>query len=227
MPSRSRKETTAASPAPVGPTRAGTGEKRLRILEAARSVCDRLGYEAATMDAVAAEARVSKGTLYNFFDSKEDLFVATVLQEYDEGELRIAAHVGPSEDPVARLEGLLSAMVESFPVIAGGMMVNLQVWAVVSRDTEARRRMFEDLSARYGRHGEELRATLRAGRDAGRFRADFDVDAAADAVAALFDGFVYRSLFDPEHADAPAVQAAFDTLVRERVLRPAAPETPR
>ncbi|NNL65381.1 MAG: TetR/AcrR family transcriptional regulator [Myxococcales bacterium] len=226
MPSN-RNHAPAGDPVKSDSARAGADEKRLRILEAARAVCGRLGYEAATMDAVAAEARVSKGTLYNHFDGKEDLFASTVLQEYDAGELRIAAHVGPGEDPVARLEGLLSAMVESFPAIAAGMMVNLQVWAVVSRDTEARRRMFEDLSARYARAGEALRATLRAGREAGRFRDDFDVDAVADGVAALFDGFVYRSVFDPENADGRAVAAAFDTLIRERVLRPATPETSR
>jgi AcrR family transcriptional regulator len=212
--------TPPGSPARAAPqgTREGPDRKQRRILEAARRVCAREGYEAATMDAVASEAHVSKGTLYNFFESKEHLFLSTVLQAYEEAEARIAARVGPVESPRARLEGFLEALVESFPQVAAGMMVNLQVWAVVSRDADARTRMFDDLSRRYARSGADLEAALAAGQRAGVFRDDFEPAATAAGLLALFDGFVYRSLFDPERADADALSAALDALIRERVL---------
>ena len=57
-------------------------EKRARILEAALTLCERSGIEGARMDEVAALAQVSKGTLYNFFESKEDLFLATLIDSY-------------------------------------------------------------------------------------------------------------------------------------------------
>jgi AcrR family transcriptional regulator len=209
------------------PFREEPERKRLRILEAARSVCERTGYEAATMDVIAAEARVSKGTLYNFFESKEQLFLSAVLAEHDQADAWIAARVGPSREPRARLEGLLDALVESFPQVARGMMVNLQLWAVVARDPEARSRMFADLEARYRRTGEDLRDTLRAGQRAGQFRADLDVDGLADGLAALFDGLVYRSVFDPANANAETLRAVLDALIRERVRVPEANEEAR
>ena len=209
------------------PTRETADDKRLRILEAARSVCAVSGYEAATMDAVAAEARVSKGTLYNFFDSKEHLFLSTVLQSYDEAQALISARQGPSEDPRARLEVLLDAMVESFPRVAAGMMVNLQVWAVVSRNPAERERMFEDLRQRYEHNARDLVGILEAGRRAGVFRADLDPAACAAGVAAVYDGQVYRSVFDPSHASTETLRRAFDVLIRDRVLIPAAPEEAR
>jgi AcrR family transcriptional regulator len=172
------------------------------------------------MDAVAAEAHVSKGTLYNFFDSKEHLFLSTVLQAYDEAEARVEARVGPAEDPRARLEGYLDALAESFPLVAAGMMVNLQVWAVVSRDPDARTRMFDDLRRRYGRSSGDLGATLSAGQRTGVFRGDFEPAAVAAGLQAVFDGFVYRSVFDPERASEGGLRAALDSLVRERVLTP-------
>ncbi|MBW2312765.1 MAG: TetR/AcrR family transcriptional regulator [Deltaproteobacteria bacterium] len=194
----------------------GPDEKRFRILEAARRVCTREGYEAATMEAIAAEARVSKGTLYNFFESKEHLFLSTVLQSYDEAEARFDG--GPSEDPRVRLDGFLEAMIESFPHVAAGMMVNLQVWAVVSRDADSRTRMFEDLSQRYGRLGADLETTLSAGQRAGVFRPDFAAAAVAAGLLAVLDGYVYRSVFDPGRAGARDLRASFDALIRERVL---------
>ena len=45
-------------------------EKRQRILEAAFQVCEGVGVGRARMEDVAAEAHVSKGTLYNHFESK-------------------------------------------------------------------------------------------------------------------------------------------------------------
>jgi len=214
---RSRPDPDRPRPEPERPAREGPDRKRRRILEAARRVCAREGYEAATMDAVAAEAHVSKGTLYNFFEGKEHLFLSTVLAAYDEAETRVAERVGPAEDPRARVEGFLDALVESFPDVAAGMMVNLQVWAVVSRDAAERRRLFEDLSARYRRTGADLAAALAAGQGTGVFRRDFDPDAVAAGLAAVFDGFVYRSVFDPGRAGPDELRAALDALVRERV----------
>jgi AcrR family transcriptional regulator len=220
MPPNPQRPAQRPAPGPEVPVREGPDQKRQRILEAARRVCARDGYEAATMDAVAAEAHVGKGTLYNFFDSKEHLFLSTVLQSYDEGEARIEARIGPAEDPRARLQGYLEALVDAFEGVAAGMMVNLQVWAVVARDTATRERMFEDLRARYSRSGDDLARTLSAGQRTRVFRDDFDPTAVAAGLLAVFDGFVYRSVFDPEHASADELGAALAGLVRERVLAP-------
>jgi TetR/AcrR family transcriptional regulator, mexJK operon transcriptional repressor len=55
-----------------------------RILEAALTVFARAGYTACTMDAVAAEAGLSKPTLYQYFESKESLFAAMMRGKRDE-----------------------------------------------------------------------------------------------------------------------------------------------
>ncbi len=51
-------------------------ERRAGILAAAEKVFFAKGFAAATMDEVATEAEVSKGTLYLYFKSKDDLFFA-------------------------------------------------------------------------------------------------------------------------------------------------------
>ena len=52
--------------------------KRLALVEAALGVFSRVGFAAAKMDDVAEEAGVSKGTVYLYFDSKEQLFEGMV-----------------------------------------------------------------------------------------------------------------------------------------------------
>jgi len=49
-------------------------ERRREILAAAREVFARRGYRNATLDEIAEKAAYAKGTLYNYFRSKEDLF---------------------------------------------------------------------------------------------------------------------------------------------------------
>lgn len=51
---------------------------RRQILDAARDVFFRDGFMAANLDEVAEKAGVAKGTLYRYFDSKADLYVAVL-----------------------------------------------------------------------------------------------------------------------------------------------------
>ena len=55
--------------------------KRLQIVEGAALVFAESGYDGASMSRIAHHAGVSKGTLYNYFDSKSALFTAFVERE--------------------------------------------------------------------------------------------------------------------------------------------------
>ncbi|CAL9434773.1 hypothetical protein SUDANB121_02139 [Nocardiopsis dassonvillei] len=70
---------TAQDPASSPPT-CGRPAKRTAVLDAARRVFLREGYTRASMDAIAAEAGVSKRTVYNHFGDKEGLFSVIVEQ---------------------------------------------------------------------------------------------------------------------------------------------------
>jgi len=59
-----------------------------QILEGARTVFRAKGFDGASMEVIAREAGVSKGTLYVYFTSKEALFEALILEErYGQAEL--------------------------------------------------------------------------------------------------------------------------------------------
>lgn len=58
-------------------------DRERRILDAALKVFAEAGYSGASMDTVAAEAGLSKPTLYQYFTSKEALFQAMMLGKRD------------------------------------------------------------------------------------------------------------------------------------------------
>ncbi|MGU3400994.1 TetR/AcrR family transcriptional regulator [Brucellaceae bacterium D45D] len=77
--SRSARAGDSVLDGDCGRTRLGAGQdpvKRRQILEGAQNVFLRMGFDAASMNDITREAGVSKGTIYVYFNSKEDLFVA-------------------------------------------------------------------------------------------------------------------------------------------------------
>lgn len=69
-------------------------DRERRILDAALTVFAAMGYSGATMDAVAAEAGLTKPTLYSYFPSKESLFSAMMLDRRD-AMLEVFEHPSP------------------------------------------------------------------------------------------------------------------------------------
>ncbi len=78
------------------------------ILGAAFRVFSAQGYHNATVDDVAREAGVSKGTCYQYFQGKEDIFIATVERTLDTLLAEADAAAGDAVDALMRLgiEGL-------------------------------------------------------------------------------------------------------------------------
>ncbi|HLI84363.1 MAG TPA: TetR/AcrR family transcriptional regulator [Bryobacteraceae bacterium] len=58
-----------------------TERKRFAILDAARTIFSRKGYAETAVDDVAEEAGVAKGTLYLYFKSKEELYLAALVSD--------------------------------------------------------------------------------------------------------------------------------------------------
>jgi TetR/AcrR family transcriptional regulator len=76
-------------------------EHRRQILESAERVFVCKGYHTATVDEIARDAEFAAGTIYNFFESKEDLYIRViekVVREFiDLFESAVAAKKTPTE----------------------------------------------------------------------------------------------------------------------------------
>ena len=75
------------------------GAKRRQIMEGARQVFLNSGFDGASMNDVARAAGVSKGTLYAYFNSKEELFEAIIRAEKSQSAERMCAFLPDHSDP--------------------------------------------------------------------------------------------------------------------------------
>ncbi|MBV9734445.1 MAG: TetR/AcrR family transcriptional regulator [Acidisphaera sp.] len=93
-------------------TEALSPEKRAQILHGAAAVFDQDGYEGASMSRIAAEANVSKGTLYNHFTSKAHLFAAYVEQQCSRKLGHIFETIDGDDDPATTLRSVGTRMTQ-------------------------------------------------------------------------------------------------------------------
>jgi AcrR family transcriptional regulator len=89
--------------------RMAASDRRLAILEAARSAFAEGGFHQTSLDAVAERAGVSKALIYEHFESKRALYEAMLEMHTDELIERVSTAVTAAEEPEDRLLAGLEA----------------------------------------------------------------------------------------------------------------------
>ena len=88
--------------------------QRQEMLAAALDLFSQKGYHNVSMHEIATQSEFAIGTLYNFFQNKEDLYRALVLEQCDKFEAAIAQAMDKPGDEVAKLRHYVRARIERF-----------------------------------------------------------------------------------------------------------------
>ncbi|HEX8903884.1 MAG TPA: TetR/AcrR family transcriptional regulator [Longimicrobiaceae bacterium] len=171
------------------------------IVEAALDLFVEKGFAATRMDEIAKRAGVTKGTVYLYFPSKEDLFRAVVEEmmgpNIETGERMLAEHTGSAAD-------LIRTLLRGWWELIGNQRV-----ACLSKLMTGEAANFPHLAQYYVEHvvlrGRRIfAAAIQRGIDSGEFRPVPLTDTARLAIAPLVQASIYkRSMiqFDPDGWD--------------------------
>jgi TetR/AcrR family transcriptional regulator of autoinduction and epiphytic fitness len=151
---------TAAAPAKL------TDRKRAAILEAAVAEFRQAGYEATSMDRIAATAGVSKRTVYNHFPSKEELF-AQILHQLWERSLS-SVDLSYRKDRPLR-EQLHELVQQKLALLHDEAFIDLARVAIAAAIPSPERA--QEMFARMGDKEEGLTVWIRAAAKDGRLKA--------------------------------------------------------
>lgn len=167
-------------------------ERRETILAAAQRAFDKHGYAATTMDEVAAEAGLSKGSVYNYFKSKELLFsgihVAAVEGVVD--DLRQIA--GSTQRPREKLLASLDYWYDRASQWTAIGRLFLEFWATAARSEQ---NTINDVQQPMYDATRQLVAEMIAeGVGCGDFAADTRPEVATDLILALLDGIQLQAI---------------------------------
>lgn len=168
--------------------------KRRQILEGARRIFVRTGFDTASMNDVTREAGVSKSTLYVYFRSKEELFQALISEERERYFAEIEALFGDADHPAETLRRYGTKLAQ-FTLSSGAMHAKRTVIAVASRMPELGRDFYRHGPAR----GHAVLARyLERSVAAGALRIDDVSLAAAQFIELSTAGVLRRRFFDDE-----------------------------
>ena len=196
----------------TGVRRRRKAERPTLILQAALEEFSSRGYAAARLDDVAARAGITKGTIYVYFPSKEDLFVATLREK----TRPIFEHLATlAADP----EGSALDVLHGHLAFAAAHMFQDPCGRDIFRILLAEGHRFPRISERWyaevmGPAIETFGAILRRGVARGEFRASAVADFPQLIMAPLFLHHNWRMLFgDARSVDLGRyLDAAFDVL---------------
>ncbi len=91
-----------------------TIDKRSLILDAALRTFAKRGYSETKVAEIAAEAEVAEGTLYNYFQSKEELLLALFDEKWNVIINDIKKKINRLDDPNDKLKAIFTSIVSMF-----------------------------------------------------------------------------------------------------------------
>jgi AcrR family transcriptional regulator len=182
---------TATSPASTGRWRRRKEARPGEILAAALDCFAERGFAATRLEDVAQRAGVTKGTLYLYFPSKEELFKAVVREAIVAGIARSEARIGDASEPGPQLLGYVLRSWAAQAETPGSAISKLMI-AEAGNFPELARFYLDEVIHR----GRSLvRRVLTAGIARGEFR-PVDVEAAVTCVIApLILAMLWRHSF--------------------------------
>ncbi len=205
MPKPTTKEVRArgASARSAGPGRPKDLAKRKAILEAAKRLFPRHGYDRISMDSIAAEASVSKLTVYSHFKDKDTLFAAAVKARCEEQLPHRTFALPGAATPIS---DTLTAIAERFHALASSdeAMEMYRMMAARGPGKDKLAQIFYDAGPK--RTIDALEALLRKAHNAGKLQVD-EPRKAAEHFFCMIKGVAHmRALLGcaamPPHGDA-------------------------
>jgi AcrR family transcriptional regulator len=187
--------------------------RRSQIISAARQVFLRKGYDAATVEEIAETAGVSKGLIYNYFRSKEDILVATAeawLDAFEELTKQMTTAEATASSKLLAVQRL-----HTEETIKGWdfVLVQVEFWAELLRHPEIAHhyaRMFRNARSL-------LAATIEEGIASGEFR-PVPAKEVASLMMAMVDGLTLQRMADKRAFSWRNVSDAMDDLLFNGLL---------
>lgn len=172
--------------------------KKLEILRAAMGVFARIGVTNTKMTDIAGAAGIGKGTIYEYFRSKEDIFAEAYRLVYEESEVKVRLVLESDLDPEAKLRELMTVTARAFLGEGGDFArIIMDFWSEGVRNRNDRAAEIINLKQTYADYRVMLASILEEGVRDGVFRVT-DTSMTASVLIGAMDGVILQWILDPE-----------------------------
>jgi AcrR family transcriptional regulator len=184
-------------------------ERRQQIMQAALACFARKGYHKTTMDDIVAESGLSKGTLYWYFKSKDELFFSLINSFFLEMQQDIGAIFEQHLSATGKLRTMGRELASYFQEISEFLNVFFEFYMQGTLN-EQLNQLFHSMLSQYRGM---IAGIIEEGFKTGEFK-EVDADQLALAVMAAYDGLWFYKMLMPGEVDLDrASQAFIETLL--------------
>ena len=189
-------------------------EKRNQIIKAAAIVFARKGFAGTTMNEIAVQAMIGKGTIYEYFNSKEALFFAVFEWYTSEFASKTMVSVSSLGGSVAeRLKTMNAALMKSWEEIKDIYTLSMEFWSA-SASSSIRENLKKTLQQSYQEFRRIVASLIDEGIAQGEFRADTDPAAIAAGLVGTWDALLLQAWFDHTFDPLATAQKYIQIIIR-------------
>jgi TetR/AcrR family fatty acid metabolism transcriptional regulator len=170
-------------------------DKKKAILAAAQMVFEANGYAHTTMDSVAIKAGTAKGSLYNYFNSKQDLFAQVCRQAFLQDEADVQHIVSEPVPASEKLEKFLDYVFARLPDYTKIGRLILEFWAAAAR-SERHGNLSVMMQEMHQRGRDVIARIVAEGIESGEFIREIDPMVAAVLINSVIRGIIIQLIFD-------------------------------
>ena len=182
-------------------------ERRQLLVDAAWRCAAVRGFRDLTVDDVCAEAEVSKGAFYGYFEHKQDLLLALLEDDSAALDAELAAITRASSSGVERVQRFAQAMLARGDD-AARVQVRADLWADLLTEHVVRER----LAVATQRRRQLVRGWIEEAIASGELVA-IPANALASILLALTDGLMLHGALDPDGFRWPNIRRAIDVML--------------
>lgn len=196
-------------------------DKRIRIIEAAMEVFSGNLFHQVTMEEVAVRAKVGKGTIYLYFENKEDLFRETLKYAMELYFSRLREGIKAAGGPKERLKKILTLQLNFLKEDA------TVIYLLVEKSMAPPLIFREEMEKSWKRMTSFIRDLIEEGIAAGVFR-DMDAELAAHIYLGGLISLTHKVAFQREEESLEHLAEKFADILLEGFNRKfAGEESPR
>jgi AcrR family transcriptional regulator len=175
--------------------------KKMEILHAAMQVFAQKGVVKTKMIDIAMIAGVGKGTIYEYFRSKEEIFTSAYQYFFRTMESMVSSALSKENDPLKQLELIMTISLDAFMHIGDEFAdIMMDFWAEGIRNKNQAVLNAIDLKGLYANYREMIQKILKRGIKDGIFK-QIDTESASAVFIGAFDGIMLQWIMDRQAVD--------------------------
>jgi TetR/AcrR family transcriptional regulator, repressor for uid operon len=189
-------------------------KREQEILEAAAAVFAERGFRKTRVADVAERAGIGKGTVYEYFRSKEDLFLRLfdwyTSEAFTSMRAELQRPTGSAVDALRRSgETLLAICQQMLPLYP----LTMEFWSA-STAPEFKDRLVDEFRELYRRFRGALSGAIREGIERGELSPQVKPEAVAAVLVSAYDGLFLQAWFDPSFDPVASGRHFLEVLLR-------------